>query len=133
MRSRVAVVAIALAAVAVAVACGGSPPDLGTVQPVEPIANQPGPWKVVTTEGMTMSPARIKAVRVEVEPGGDTTVFFQGGDPQCYAVSGLEVEHRGAAVPEVTVLYGLRFGNMGCNAALYALAIRVALEPPLEE
>ena len=132
MRSRAAVALVTLAVAALFAACGGSPPDLGNVQPREPIANLPGPWKVVTVEGMTVSPARIDAVAVEVDPDGRAvTAFFQGGDPACYAVSGLEVEHR-RPVPAVTVLYGLRLGNMGCNAALYSLAIRVQLEPPLE-
>jgi len=133
MRSRASMVAIALAVVGLLSACGGSPPDLGTVQPAEPIADQPGPWKVVIIEGMTPSPARIDPVKVEVDRNGDAmTVFFQGGDPTCYTVADVDVDRHDPAIPEVTVLYGLRFGNMGCNAALASLAIRVHLEPPFE-
>lgn len=133
MRSRASMVAIALAVVGLLSACGGSPPDLGTVQPAEPIAGQPGPWKVVIIEGMTPSAARIEPVKVEVDPNGlAMTVFFQGGDPTCYTVAGVDVDRHDPAIPEVTVLYGLRFGNMGCNAAMAPLAIRVRLEPPFE-
>jgi hypothetical protein len=104
------VLALALIAVLALVAsCGGSPPDLGTVQPVEPVADRPGPWRVVTSEGITPSPERIEPVLVEVEPGGAAmTVFFQGGNPSCYTVSGVEIERHDPAIPSVTVLYGLR-------------------------
>ncbi len=132
-RRAVALVALAVVVLGLAVGCGGSPPDLGTVQPAEPIADQPGPWKIVIIEGMTAGPARIEPVHVEVDPDGATmTVFFQGGDPTCYTVAGVDVDRHDPAIPEVTVLYGLRFGNMGCNAALAPLAIRVRLEPPFE-
>jgi hypothetical protein len=132
MRPRAALALVAIAVACLLAACGGSPPDLGNVQPAEPIPDRPGPWKLVTVEGMTLSPAPIEATKVEVDPDGRAvTAFFEGGDPSCYAVSGLEVEHR-KPEPAVTVLYGVRLGNMGCNAALYSLAIRVPLEPPLE-
>jgi hypothetical protein len=133
MRSRRAPAVLAFVLGGLLAACGGSPPDLGNIQPAEAIPNMPGPWKVVTVEGMTVSAVPIEALKVEVDPDGRAvTAFFLGGDPSCYAVSGLEVEHRNPAPPAVTVLYGLRLGNMGCNAALYSLAIRVPMEPPLE-
>ena len=112
-------------------ACGGSPPDLGTVEPAEPIAGLSGPWKLVQVEGTTLSGERIEALRVEIAPDGTSvTAFFQGGDPNCYTVAGVEIEWEGPAVSAVTILYGLRLGKLGCNAALASLAIRIALGPP---
>lgn len=132
-RRAVALVALAVAVLGLAAACGGSPSDLGTVQPAKPIPDQPGPWKVVGIEGMTADPVRIEPVQVEVDPDGATmTVFFQGGNPSCYTVSDVEVERDDPAIPDVTVLYGLRLWVMGCTADLAALAIRLPLEPPLE-
>ncbi len=129
LRSRLALV---LAIPGLVIACGGSPPDLGFVEPAEPIDGGFGPWKVVQVEGTTLAAERIEALRVEVAPDGASVVaFFHGGDPNCYTVSGLEVEHRDPEIPAVTVLYGLRLGRLGCNAALASLAIRFTLEPPL--
>ncbi len=133
MSSRAAL-ALLFAIPALIAACGGSPPDLGFVEPAEPIDGGFGPWKVVQAEGTTLAAERIEALRVEVAPDGASAIaFFQGGDPNCYTVSGLEVEHRDPEVPAVTVLYGLRLGRMGCNAALASLAIRFTLEPPLAQ
>lgn len=132
-RGAVAIVALVVTVLGLAVGCGGSPPDLGTVQPAERITDQPGQWKVVQIEGITADPARIEPVRVEVDSDGETmTVFFQGGNPNCYTVSGVEVERDDPAIPEVIVLYGLRLWVMGCTADLASLAIRLPLEPPLE-
>jgi hypothetical protein len=130
--SRRSALALVVAIAGLVVACGGAPPDLGFVEPAEPIDGGFGPWKVVQMEGSTLSPERIEALRVEVAPDGASAVaFFQGGNPNCYTISSLEVEHRDPEVPAVTVLYGLRLGRMGCTADLASLAIRFTLEPPL--
>ena len=133
LRGAVGIVALVVTVLGLAVGCGGSPPDLGAVQPAAPLADQPGQWKVVQIEGMTADPARIAPVHVEVDPDGATmTVFFQGGNPNCYTVSGVEVVRADPAIPDVTVLYGMRLWVMGCTADLASLAIRLPLEPQLE-
>jgi hypothetical protein len=125
--------ALVLAIPMLVVACGGSPPDLGTVEPAEPIGGQSGPWKLVQIEGITPGPARIEPVRVEIAPdGASMIVFFQGGNPNCYTVADVEVERHDPAPPAVAVLYGMRLGVMGCTADLASLAIRRPLDPPFD-
>lgn len=126
-----AAVALLIAIPALLAACGGSPPDLGFVEPAEPIEGGFESWKVVQIEGSTLDAQRIVPMGVEIAPdGASMMVFFQGGDPNCYTVAGVEVERHDPAIPVVTVLYGVRLGRLGCNAALASLAIRSALEPP---
>jgi hypothetical protein len=127
LRLLVAALALALAA------CGGTPPDLGTVRPRDPPPDMDYERTVVTIEGFVPAPARTSPDFVEIDRDGRAmTVFFEGGDPHCFGVAGVEVQRRDPELPTVTVLYGTRFGNMGCTAALASLAIRQALVPPFE-
>lgn len=120
-----------LTAVALLAGCGGSPRDLGTVQPRVADPMFPGPWTLVEFEGIVPGPAAVESRFVEVDPDGRTlTAFFTGGDPGCHAVAGVEIEHRGRELPRVTIQYGMRLWVNSCNAALYSLAIRLPLEPP---
>jgi hypothetical protein len=115
--------------------CGGSPPDLGTVEPREPIPEAPdGVFKLLTVEGLTMAAGRFEPLAVEIASDGRSmTIFFQGGSPECEALAGVRVIRHDPKLPDVEVEYGLRLGVMGCNAALFNLATRVALDPPFDD
>ena len=128
------IAALALIAVCVA-ACGGSPPDLGTVEPREPIPQAPDAvFKLITVEGIVPAAGRFEPLAVEIDPDGRSlTAFFQGGDPECYGLAGVRITRRDPEPPDVEVEYGLRLGVMGCNAALANLATRVTLDPPFSE
>jgi hypothetical protein len=111
-------------------ACGGSPPDLGTIRPRDPPPDMAHDWIVVTVEGFVPAPGTALVDFIEVDPDGRAmTVFFRGGATECYGVAGVDFERRDPEPPVATVRYGLRFGVMGCNAAGTFLAIRQPLVP----
>jgi hypothetical protein len=123
----------AIVALAVAVAGCSVPVDLGTVRPRDPPADMDHEWTLVTVEGMIPAPALTPPDFVEIDPDGRAmTVYFRGGNTGCYGVAGVEVERRDPVLPIVNVLYGVRFGNIGCSAEGTFLAIRQSLEPPFE-
>ena len=116
-----------------AIACGGEPRDLGIVAGRDPQFDMDAQWKVVEIAGIAPSSESIQADVVDVDADGATaTAFFKGGDPACYAVTGVELERRDPDVPNIWVSYGMRLGVFGCDAALANLAIRVPLGPPME-
>jgi len=121
--------------VVLAAACGGSPPDLGTVEPSEPIPAAPDAvWKLITVEDFVPASGRFEPLAVEIDPDGQSmTVFFQGGDPECYGLAGVNVVRQDPEPPAVQVEYGLRFGVLGCNAAMANLAVRVPVKPAFED
>jgi hypothetical protein len=126
------VVAIALS-ISIAVGCGGQPRDLGMVNAHDPEFDMDGQWVLVEIEGATLAAGPVPAVAVEVAADGTTaTVLFRGGDPNCYTVADVRVERHDPKPPMATVMYGMRLGVTGCNAALANLAIRVPLDPPFE-
>ena len=132
MAARRLTAALALFALAALVGgCGGSPRDLGTVQPRTADPDFSGPWLLVEIEGIVPAAAPQKARLVEVDPDGRMmTVFFTGGSPACEAVAGVDVVRRDPEPPDIKVRYGMRLGVLGCTAALASLAIRVPLDPP---
>ena len=114
------------------IGCGGEPPDLGTVRPVDAPADLDVDWTVVAVEGIVLAPSPTTPDLIEVSENGDTaTVFFRGGNTRCYAVAGVDVFRRDPEIPEITVRYGTRLGVMGCTAEGTFLALRVPLDPPL--
>jgi hypothetical protein len=123
-----------MAVALIAGGCGGEPRDLGTVTGPDPLGGQePTDWRLVEVEGIAPCSDPIQATAVEVEPDGvAATVFFQGGDPECYAVTGITIERHDPDPPSATVGYGLRLGHFGCNAALAFLAIKIQLFPALQ-
>lgn len=123
---------IAMAAI-LAIACGGQPRDLGTISHHDPEFDIEAEWTIVEVEGVTLAPAAVPAVLVEVDADGrNATVFFRGGRPSCYTAAGVTIERHDPELPTATVLYGLRVGNFGCTADLWYLAIRAGLEPPFK-
>jgi hypothetical protein len=124
----VALIAMALTA------CRGAPPDLGTIEPREPIAGQTGSWQLIRSDGVVPSADPVVPLAVEVDADGRTmTVFFQGGNPECYGLAGATVIRNDPETPDVELRYGMRLGVLGCDAALYNLATRVELVPPIED
>jgi len=120
-----------LAIAALVAGCGGSPRDLGTVQPRSADAEFAGPWTLVEIEGIVPAAGPREPRIVEVDPDGRImTVFFTGGSPECEAVAGVDVVRLDPEPPVVKVRYGMRLGVLGCTAALASLAIRMPLVPP---
>ncbi|MDQ3128186.1 MAG: hypothetical protein M3Q66_06985, partial [Chloroflexota bacterium] len=130
MGTRRLTAALLLGTAALVGGCGGSPRDLGTVQPRNPIPDfEGGRWTLVEVEGIVPAAGGQEPRLVEVDPDGQMiTVYFTGGDPKCYAVAGVDVVRRDPEPPDVKVRYGMRLGVMSCNAALASLAIRVPLD-----
>ena len=121
-------------AAALIAGCGGSPPDLGSVEFQNPETNQPATWKLIEVEGIVPGIGRFDPLAFQIDPDGRSmTVYFQGGNPECYALAGVPVVRNDPDPPDVQVEYGLRLGVMGCDAALYNLATRVRLDPPFQD
>lgn len=111
--------------------CGGSPRDLGTIEPRVADPTFQGPWTLVEIEGIVPAAGPQEPRIVEIDADGRMmTVFFTGGSPECEAVAGVDVVRHDPEPPGVKVRYGMRLGVMGCTAALQLLAIRVPLDPP---
>jgi hypothetical protein len=126
-----AALALALAAGALAAGCGGSPRDLGVVQPRSSFAPFGGPWTLVEIGGFVPGAGAQRPEFVEIDPDGRAmTIFFLGGNTGCYGVAGVDVQRRDPAEPEVTIWYGMRFGVLGCTAEGTFLALRHPLDPP---
>lgn len=128
---RAGIVAAMVAALGIVAGCGGSPKDLGTIEPRDAIANVPGPFTIVEMDGFVPSSYEADVHAVEIDPDGTGMwIYFAGGNTGCHAVAGVDVVRHDPQPPVVTVRYGTRMGVLGCTAEGTLLAIHQPLDPP---